>query len=146
MLRSLTLPSSEYAGSHDLTIVSTKFQKRDSHLISFHSGSVKTEIDHILDRLYDQVFRFTPLRLRQVNRCCPARIKVVAIERERSSSYLSHLLPTSATVDKAWKEATEAIIRAERSELGTAKPGRRLNNKQARHVMRWKKGSRLLEL
>ncbi|VDP40601.1 unnamed protein product [Heligmosomoides polygyrus] len=44
----------EYADSHDLTIVNTKFRKRDSHLISFYSGNAKTQIDYVLVRRRDQ--------------------------------------------------------------------------------------------
>ncbi|VDP28002.1 unnamed protein product [Heligmosomoides polygyrus] len=44
----------ENAESHDLTIVNTKFRKRDSHLISFYSGKAKTRIDYVLVRRRDQ--------------------------------------------------------------------------------------------
>ncbi|VDO25240.1 unnamed protein product, partial [Heligmosomoides polygyrus] len=35
----------EYAESHNLTILNTVFRKRDSHLISYYSGSSKSQID-----------------------------------------------------------------------------------------------------
>ncbi|VDO82962.1 unnamed protein product [Heligmosomoides polygyrus] len=44
----------EYADSHDLTIVNTKFRRRDSHLISLYSGNAKTQIDYVLVRRHDQ--------------------------------------------------------------------------------------------
>ncbi|VDO19908.1 unnamed protein product [Heligmosomoides polygyrus] len=44
----------EYADSHDLIIVNTKFRKRDSHLISFYSGNNKTQIGYVLVRRRDQ--------------------------------------------------------------------------------------------
>ncbi|VDO92578.1 unnamed protein product [Heligmosomoides polygyrus] len=44
----------DYADAHDLTIVNTKFRKRDSHLISFYSGNAKTQIDYVLVRRRDQ--------------------------------------------------------------------------------------------
>ncbi|VDO40532.1 unnamed protein product, partial [Heligmosomoides polygyrus] len=37
-----------YAESHNLTIVNTVFRKCDSHLISFYSGSTRTQIDFVL--------------------------------------------------------------------------------------------------
>ncbi|VDP47209.1 unnamed protein product [Heligmosomoides polygyrus] len=37
----------EYAEAHNLTIVNTVFRKRDSHLISFYSGSTRTQIDFV---------------------------------------------------------------------------------------------------
>ncbi|EYC31609.1 hypothetical protein Y032_0004g2246 [Ancylostoma ceylanicum] len=44
----------EYADSHDLIIMNTKFRKRLSHLVSFYSGNVQTQIDFVLVRHRDQ--------------------------------------------------------------------------------------------
>ncbi|EYC30941.1 hypothetical protein Y032_0004g1862 [Ancylostoma ceylanicum] len=44
----------EYADSHDLVIMNTKFQKRRSHLVSFYSGNAQTQIDFVLVRHCDQ--------------------------------------------------------------------------------------------
>ncbi|VDP06179.1 unnamed protein product [Heligmosomoides polygyrus] len=38
----------EYAESHNFTIMKTVFRKRDSHFISFCSGSSRTQIDFVL--------------------------------------------------------------------------------------------------
>ncbi|VDO66540.1 unnamed protein product [Heligmosomoides polygyrus] len=38
----------EYGESHSLTIVNTVFRKHDSHLISYYSGSSKSQIDFVL--------------------------------------------------------------------------------------------------
>ncbi|VDP14549.1 unnamed protein product [Heligmosomoides polygyrus] len=84
--------------SHNLTIVNTVFRKRDSHLISYYSGSSKSQIDFVpvndRDRSivtvakivpYETVapqhrplfctFKITPPRVQQVKRCGAARIK-----------------------------------------------------------------------
>ncbi|VDP28021.1 unnamed protein product [Heligmosomoides polygyrus] len=88
----------EYADSHNLINANTVFRKRDSHPVSFYSGSTKTHIDFILlkhrDRklvtdakvvLYKTVatqhrplictLKFAPPRLRHVERCGPPRTK-----------------------------------------------------------------------
>ncbi|EYC19864.1 hypothetical protein Y032_0023g759 [Ancylostoma ceylanicum] len=44
----------EYADSHDLVIMNTKFRKRPSHLVSFYSGNAQTQIDFVLVRHRDQ--------------------------------------------------------------------------------------------
>ncbi|VDO85620.1 unnamed protein product [Heligmosomoides polygyrus] len=44
----------EYAESHNITIVNTVFGKRDFHLISYYSGSTKTQIDFVLVRDRDR--------------------------------------------------------------------------------------------
>ncbi|VDP06093.1 unnamed protein product [Heligmosomoides polygyrus] len=44
----------DYAESNNLTIVNTAFRKRDSHLISYYSGSTKTQIDFVLVRDRDR--------------------------------------------------------------------------------------------
>ncbi|VDO83073.1 unnamed protein product [Heligmosomoides polygyrus] len=144
----------EYADSHDLTIMNTKFRKRDSHLISFYSGNAKTPIDYVLVRRRDQglvtdaktvpyetvatqhrplicSLKITPPRCKRVERCGTARIKWWRL-KEKEAAVISRIrLPTVTTVDETWKEATDAITRAARLELGTTKPGRRWVDKQA---------------
>ena len=44
----------EYATSHDLVITNSIFRKRPSHLATFYSGEVKTQIDFILIRRRDR--------------------------------------------------------------------------------------------
>ncbi|XGW17243.1 hypothetical protein V3C99_002112 [Haemonchus contortus] len=44
----------EYADSHNLAIVNTRFRKRDSHLITFYSGENRTQIDFVLVMHRDQ--------------------------------------------------------------------------------------------
>ncbi|EYC09242.1 hypothetical protein Y032_0061g3230 [Ancylostoma ceylanicum] len=44
----------EYADSHDLVIMNTKFRKRPSLLVSFYSGNAQTQIDFVLARYRDQ--------------------------------------------------------------------------------------------
>ncbi|EYB87750.1 hypothetical protein Y032_0258g461 [Ancylostoma ceylanicum] len=44
----------EYADSHDLVLVNTKFRKRPSHLVTFYSGNTQTQIDFVLVRHRDQ--------------------------------------------------------------------------------------------
>ncbi|KAL6742029.1 hypothetical protein Aduo_015229 [Ancylostoma duodenale] len=46
----------EFADSHNLVIVNTKFRKRSSHLVSFYSGNTQTHIDFVLVRHRDQNF------------------------------------------------------------------------------------------
>ncbi|VDP11276.1 unnamed protein product [Heligmosomoides polygyrus] len=50
----------EYADSHDLTIVNTKFRKRHSHLISFDNRNAKTQINYVLVRLRDHGAKTLP--------------------------------------------------------------------------------------
>ncbi|VDP09238.1 unnamed protein product [Heligmosomoides polygyrus] len=144
----------EYADSHDLTIVNTKFRKRDSHLISFYSGNAKTQIDYVLVRRRDHdlvtdaktvpyetvatqhhplicSLKITPSRCKHAERCGLARIKWWRL-KEKEAAVISRIrLPTVTTVDETCKDATDAITRAARLELGTTKPGRRWVDKQA---------------
>ncbi|VDP15178.1 unnamed protein product [Heligmosomoides polygyrus] len=53
-------------------------------------------------------------------------------QAEKEAAVISRIwLPTVTTVDETWKEATKAITRAERLELGATEPGRRWIDKQA---------------
>ena len=88
----------DYADMHDLVILNTKFRKRDSHLITFYSGSSKTQIDFVLIRHGDQglvtdakvvpyetvapqhrplicTLKFTAPRSKHTERCALERIK-----------------------------------------------------------------------
>nr|CDJ90125.1 Endonuclease exonuclease phosphatase domain containing protein [Haemonchus contortus] len=88
----------EYADSHNLAIVNTRFRKRDSHLITFYSGENRTQIDFVLVRHRDQglvtdaktvpyetvatqhrplicTFKIAPPKPKLAERCGPARIK-----------------------------------------------------------------------
>ncbi|VDO22832.1 unnamed protein product [Heligmosomoides polygyrus] len=56
---------------------------------------------------------------------------MVATEREGSGSCFSHSVADGDNIDETWKDATDAITRAARLELGTTKPGRRCVDKQA---------------
>ncbi|VDO19525.1 unnamed protein product [Heligmosomoides polygyrus] len=112
----------EYAESHSLTIVNTVFRKRDTHLVSYYSGSTKTQIDFVL---------IAPQRLKQIERCGAARIKWWRM-REKEAAVISNVrLPTVTSADETWKKATDAIRQAAQSELGITKPGRRKVDKQA---------------
>uniref|UniRef100_A0A183G742 Reverse transcriptase domain-containing protein n=1 Tax=Heligmosomoides polygyrus TaxID=6339 RepID=A0A183G742_HELPZ len=52
--------------------------------------------------------------------------------KEKEAAVISRIrLPTVTTVDETWKDATDAITRAARLELGTTKPRRRCVDKQA---------------
>ncbi|VDP19030.1 unnamed protein product [Heligmosomoides polygyrus] len=52
--------------------------------------------------------------------------------RYKEAAVISRIwLPTVTTVDETWTDATKAITRAARLELGTTKPGRRWVDKQA---------------
>ncbi|XGW10232.1 hypothetical protein V3C99_012037 [Haemonchus contortus] len=145
----------EYADSHNLVIVNTKFRKRDSHLITFYSGENRTQIDFVLVRHRDQglvtdaktvpyetvatqhrplicTLKIAPPKPKVAERCGPARIKWWRLkEKEKESAVVSRiLLPAVTTVDETWKSAVEAITRVARSELGMTKPGRRKIDKQ----------------
>ncbi|XGW10231.1 hypothetical protein V3C99_012037 [Haemonchus contortus] len=127
----------EYADSHNLVIVNTKFRKRDSHLITFYSGENRTQIDFVLVRHRDQGLvtdakTIAPPKPKVAERCGPARIKWWRLkEKEKESAVVSRiLLPAVTTVDETWKSAVEAITRVARSELGMTKPGRRKIDKQ----------------
>ncbi|VDO96955.1 unnamed protein product [Heligmosomoides polygyrus] len=143
----------EYAESHDLTIVNTRFRKRESHLISFYSGNSKTQIDFVLVRNRDQglvtdakvvpyetvatqhrplicTMRITPPMFKQVERSGPSRIKWWRL-KEKEAAVISRLqLPTVTTVDETLKNAADATLSAARSELDTTKPGRRKVDRQ----------------
>ncbi|VDO87662.1 unnamed protein product [Heligmosomoides polygyrus] len=134
--------------SHDLTIVNTKFRKRDSHLISFYSENAKTQIDYVLVRRRDQILvadaktvpyktvatqhhpqicwlNIIPPRCKHVERCGSARIKWWRLKEKEAAVIPRIRFPTVTTVDETWKDDTDAITRAARFELGTMKPGRR---------------------
>ncbi|VDP12487.1 unnamed protein product [Heligmosomoides polygyrus] len=127
----------EYADSHNLTIANTMFRKRDSHLVSFYSGNTNTQIDFILVRHRDRrlvtdakvvpyetlatqhrplicTLMIAPPRLRQVERCGPARIKWWRMKEK----------------DAAAVCCSYSVADAARSELGMTKPGRRKIEKQ----------------
>uniref|UniRef100_A0A7I4YN09 Reverse transcriptase domain-containing protein n=1 Tax=Haemonchus contortus TaxID=6289 RepID=A0A7I4YN09_HAECO len=145
----------EYADSHNLVIVNTKFRKRDSHLITFYSGENKTQIDFVLVRHRDQglvtdaktvpyetvatqhrplicTLKIAPPKPKFAEKRGPARIKWWRLkEKEKESAVVSRiLLPAATTVEETWKSAVEAITRVARSELGMTKPGRRKIYKQ----------------
>ncbi|VDO74114.1 unnamed protein product [Heligmosomoides polygyrus] len=69
--------------------------------------------------------------MKQIERCGAARIKWWRMEEKEAAMISRVQLPTVTTVDETWKEATDAIRQAARSELGTTKPGRRKVDKQA---------------
>ncbi|VDO95712.1 unnamed protein product [Heligmosomoides polygyrus] len=144
----------EYTESHNLTIVNTIFRKRDSHFISYYSGSSKTQIDFVIVRDRDRSLvtdakivpyetvtphyrplictqKIAPPRLKQDERCGTARIKWWRM-REKEAAVIPRVrLPTVTTVDETWKKTPDAIRQAAQSELGVTKPGRRKVDKQA---------------
>ncbi|VDO63408.1 unnamed protein product [Heligmosomoides polygyrus] len=143
----------EYAESHNLTIVNTVFRKRDSHLISYYSGSSKYQIDFVLVKDRDRslvtdakivpyetvapqhrplvyIFKITPPRVQQVERCGAARIKWWRMKEKEAAVIFRVRLPTVTTVDETWKKATDTIRQAARLELSITKPGRRKVDKQ----------------
>ncbi|VDP06616.1 unnamed protein product [Heligmosomoides polygyrus] len=62
-------------------------------------------------------------------RCC--KNQVVANEKKRSSCDFSRTVTDSHDCRRTWNKATDAILQAARSELGTTKPGRRKVDMQA---------------
>ncbi|EYC44370.1 hypothetical protein Y032_0463g1909 [Ancylostoma ceylanicum] len=138
----------DYAESHNLIIANTKFRKRPSHLVSFYSGSNKTQIDYVLVRYQDQklvtdakvvpyetvtsqhrplicTMKITPPNQKRAERCGPARIKWWRL-REKEADVTSLIqLPPITNVDETWQRATDNILAAARSELSTTKPDRR---------------------
>ena len=44
----------EFAVAYDLTIINCYFKKREEHLITFKSGSTRTQIDYFLMRMKDR--------------------------------------------------------------------------------------------
>nr|CDJ93628.1 TIR-NBS-LRR type disease resistance protein [Haemonchus contortus] len=144
----------EYAESHNLAIVNTKFRNRDSHLITFYSGENRTQINFFLVTHRDQglvtdaktvpyetvATHYRPLictlkvaspKPKVAERCGPARIKWWRLkEKGNESAVVSRiLLPTVTTVDETWKCAVEATTRVARS-VRMTKPGRRKIDKQ----------------
>ncbi|VDP10495.1 unnamed protein product [Heligmosomoides polygyrus] len=132
----------EYAKSHNLTNVNTKFRKRASHLTSFYSGNAKTQIDFVLVRNRDQelvtdakivpyetvatqhrplicTMKIAPLTTRQIERGGPARIKWWRLKENEAAVTSRIWLPTVTTVEETWRGATEAMLDAARSALGT---------------------------
>uniref|UniRef100_W6NHB0 Craniofacial development protein 2-like n=1 Tax=Haemonchus contortus TaxID=6289 RepID=W6NHB0_HAECO len=143
----------EYADSHNLAIVNTRFRKRDSHLITFYSGENRTQVDFVLVRHRDQglvtdaktvpyetvATQHRPLicslkiaspKPKSAERCGPARIKWWRLKEIEAAVVSNILLPAVTTVDETWKGAAEAITRVARSKLGMTKPGRRKLDKQ----------------
>ncbi|VDP45943.1 unnamed protein product [Heligmosomoides polygyrus] len=125
----------------------------DEKTAEFYSGNTKTQIVYVLVRDRDRnlvtdtkivpyetvapqhrplicTLKVAPPRVQQVERCGAARIKWWRM-REKEAAVISRVrLPTVTTVDETWKKATDAILQAARSELGTTKPGRRKVDKQ----------------
>ncbi|VDP30874.1 unnamed protein product [Heligmosomoides polygyrus] len=103
----------KYAESHSLTIVNTVFRKRDSHLISYYSGSSKSQRDFVLVKDRDRslvtdakvvpyetvapqhrplicTLKIASQRLKQVERCGAARIKLWRM-KEKEAAVLSRV-------------------------------------------------------
>nr|CDJ81936.1 uncharacterized protein LOC101155354 [Haemonchus contortus] len=143
----------EYADSHNLTIVNTRFRKRDSHLITFYSGENRTQIDFVLVRHRDQglvtdaktvpyetvatqhrplicTLKIAPPKPKIAERCGPARIKWWRLKEKEEAVVSSILLPEATTIDDTWRGAEEAITRVAWSNLVMAKPGRQKLDKQ----------------
>uniref|UniRef100_A0A7I4Y4S3 Reverse transcriptase domain-containing protein n=1 Tax=Haemonchus contortus TaxID=6289 RepID=A0A7I4Y4S3_HAECO len=112
----------EYADSHNLVIVNTKF----------HAKTVPYETVATQHRSLICTLKIAPPKPKVAERCGPARIKWWRPkEKEKESAVVSRiLLPAVTTVDETWKSAVEAITRVARSELGMTKPGRRKIDKQ----------------
>ncbi|KAL6729362.1 hypothetical protein Aduo_000423 [Ancylostoma duodenale] len=138
----------DYSESHNLVIANTKFRKRPSHLVSFYSGSNKTQIDYVLVRYRDQklvtdakvvpyetvtpqhrplicTMKIKPPNQKRAERCRPARIRWWRL-RERQVAVTSNIkLPPTTNVDETWQKVTDNILAVARSVLGTTKPDRR---------------------
>ncbi|VDP03250.1 unnamed protein product [Heligmosomoides polygyrus] len=118
------------------------------------SGNTKTQIDFLLVRNRDQglvtdaeivpyetvatqhrllicTIKIAPLSTRQIERCGPARIKWWRLKENEAAVTSRIRLPTVTTVEETWRGATEAMLDAARSELGTTKPGRRNVDRQS---------------
>ncbi|VDO67818.1 unnamed protein product [Heligmosomoides polygyrus] len=124
----------EYAESHNLTIVNTVFRKRDSHLISYYSGSSRSQIDFVLVRdrdwsivtdakivPYETVapqhrplictLKIAPPRLKQIERCDAARIKWWRMKEKKAA-------PGRRKVDKQtwlWTDDVKAKVREKKA-------------------------------
>ncbi|XGW15259.1 hypothetical protein V3C99_001051 [Haemonchus contortus] len=101
----------EYADSHNLTIVNTRFRKRDSHLITFYSDAKTVPYETVATQHRPLICTL---------KIAPPKPKIAE----------SILLPAVTTVDETWKGTAEAITRVARSKLGVTKPGRRKLDKQ----------------
>ncbi|EYB86394.1 hypothetical protein Y032_0279g1183 [Ancylostoma ceylanicum] len=135
----------EYADSHDLVIMNTKFRKSPSHLVSFYSGNTQTQTDFVLVRYLDQkpetvatqhrplicTIKVMPPKRMHDERCGPARIKWWRLNKKKETVTARIELPPITNIDETWENATRAIVEVARSELGTTKPGRRKVDKQA---------------
>ncbi|VDP11076.1 unnamed protein product [Heligmosomoides polygyrus] len=148
----------EYADSHNIIIANTVFRKRDTHLVSFYSGSTKIEIDFILLKHRDRKLvtdakvvpyetaatqhRYTLLSRPSEAKACrlmrSTENQEVAVEGKR----YCFCFPYSVT-DETWKNATDTILQVACSELGMTKPGRRkikkLWSNDVREIVRGKK-------
>ncbi|EYC12736.1 hypothetical protein Y032_0046g1396 [Ancylostoma ceylanicum] len=130
----------EYADSHNLVIVNTKFRKRPSHLVSFYSGSTQTQIDFVLIRYRDQnlvtdakvvpyevvatqhrplicTTKIIPAKQKQDERCGPTRVKWWRLKENEAAVVSRIQLPSVTTVNETWEKATGAIAEAARTEL-----------------------------
>ncbi|EYC32641.1 hypothetical protein Y032_0002g1012 [Ancylostoma ceylanicum] len=113
----------EYADSHDLVIMNTKFRKRPSHLVSFYSGNTQIQIDFVLVRYRDQklvtdakvvpheivttqhsplicTMKVMPLKRMHDERCGPARIKWWRLKGKEESVTSRIELPPITNIDE----------------------------------------------
>ncbi|XGW23662.1 hypothetical protein V3C99_005687 [Haemonchus contortus] len=117
----------EYADSHNLVIVNTRFRKRDSHLITFYSGENRTQIDFVLVRDRDQGL---------VTDAKTVPYETVATQHRPLICTLKIAPPKPKLAESGndcrrnLEGAAEAITRVARSKLGVTKPGRRKLDKQ----------------
>uniref|UniRef100_A0A0N4WEJ4 Major sperm protein n=1 Tax=Haemonchus placei TaxID=6290 RepID=A0A0N4WEJ4_HAEPC len=137
--------------SHNLPIVNTRFQKRDTHFINFYSEENRTQLEFVLVRHRDRglvtdaktvphetvatqhqpliyTLKIIPPKPKLAEMCGPARIKWWRL-KDKEAAVVSSIL-SQRTVDETWERAAEAIVRAARAKLGKTKPGRRKLDKQ----------------
>ncbi|VDO29016.1 unnamed protein product [Heligmosomoides polygyrus] len=113
----------EHAESQNLTIANTVFRKRDLHIISYNSGSSKSQIDFVLVKDRDRnivtdakivpyetvapqyrplvcTLKITLPRVQQVERCGAASIKWWRMKEKEAAVISCIRLPTVTTVMK----------------------------------------------
>ncbi|VDP12384.1 unnamed protein product [Heligmosomoides polygyrus] len=106
----------DFAESHNLTIVNTVFRKRDSHLISYNSGSSKSQLGFVLWKNRDRdglptastadvhpKDRPSEAKVNRAMRCC--KNKVVANKREGSSCDFTRTVADSHDCRRNWEES-----------------------------------------
>ncbi|XP_047118377.1 craniofacial development protein 2-like [Schistocerca piceifrons] len=144
----------DFSEAHNLAIANTWFKKRDSHLITYYSGTNTTQVNYIPVRCCDlkdvldvKVIPYKTVVMQHHSLICklriklptnkhedhtgPARIKWWKFKDKEADIIAQITLPPITTVEESWEKVKESAHETAHAILGTTKPGRRRTYRDA---------------